>query len=181
MKRNSKIISITVVGMCTALICVLSIISVPMPSGVPITLQTFAIAFCGYLLTLKLAPVSVIAYIVLGTVGLPVFSGFRSGIGVLAGYTGGFIWGFIIMAFLCAFSSRFSNKIICILFGIIGLSVSHIFGVIQFSVVSSTPFFESFMLVSVPYIIKDIISVAVAYLLAIAVKAGIKKSNLNIA
>lgn len=101
---NTKITTkdIVGVGMFAAVLAVLSQISIPMPSGVPITLQTFAVALAGVVLAWKLGTASVLVYILLGAVGVPVFAGFTGGAQALVNYTGGFIWGFLGMAPLAA-------------------------------------------------------------------------------
>ena len=81
--KNSKITKITFCGLMTALTVVMSQISVPMPFGVPVTLQTFAICLCGYFLGLKFGLASILCYVVLGVIGMPVFSGFKGGLSVL--------------------------------------------------------------------------------------------------
>ncbi len=88
-------------GMFTAVLSVLSILTIPMPTGVPVTLQTFAMALCGYVLGWKKGTSSTLIYILLGTVGVPVFAGMTGGPSWLAGYSGGFIWGFIFLTMLC--------------------------------------------------------------------------------
>ena len=95
MKISTK--TIVTVGMFTAVLAVLSILQIPMPTGVPITLQTFAMALCGYVLGWQLGISATLLYIVLGTVGVPIFAGMSAGPGVLFGYTGGFIFGFIFL------------------------------------------------------------------------------------
>ena len=82
-------------ALCTALLCVISPIAIPMPSGMPFTLQTFAVALTGYFLKPRHAVLSVTAYLLLGLSGLPIFSAFRGGISVLIGPTGGFLLGFL--------------------------------------------------------------------------------------
>ena len=94
--NREKITNIVMVGVFAAVLAVLSQISFPLPSGIPVTLQTFAVALCGYALGCKRGTLAVLVYIVLGAVGLPVFSGFRSGVAALAGPTGGYILGFIL-------------------------------------------------------------------------------------
>ena len=84
------------IAMGVALIAVCSWISIPLP--VPITLQTFAICLITAVLGLRLGLWAVVVYILLGAAGLPVFSGFRSGIGTLLGTTGGDIIGFVFTA-----------------------------------------------------------------------------------
>lgn len=165
-------------GMLTAVLAVLSIIQIPMPSGVPITLQTFAVALCGYVLGSKFGAISAFLYVLLGTIGLPIFAGMTGGIGVLLSYTGGFLFGFIPMAFLCGISQKSKNKLLPIAWGVLGLAICHLFGVIQFSIVSGTALIPSFMLVSVPYLIKDVLSVVGASFVAIAIRRGLASANL---
>lgn len=74
MKTSSKTQSIAMIGMFTAVLAVLSILQIPMPSGVPITLQTFAVALCGYCLGKKNGTLCVALYLILGFVGVPVFT-----------------------------------------------------------------------------------------------------------
>lgn len=169
-KINTRHIVLT--GVVAAIIAVLSQISIPMPSGVPVTLQTFAIAFCGFFLGAKLSVVAVGVYIMLGAVGVPVFSNFGGGVGVLVAVTGGFIWGFLPMAFMCGIKTE--SKWLSVLFGIIGLLICHLCGVLQFSAVSLNGFIYSVTTVSLPYMIKDIVSVAAAYFVALKVRERIK-------
>ena len=98
-------------AMLTAVLAVLSIINIPMPSGVPITLQTFAVALCGYVLGSRWGTLSTFLYVLIGTIGVPVFAGMQAGVGILLGPTGGFLFGFIPMAFLAGFGIKSKNKI----------------------------------------------------------------------
>lgn len=176
MKISTK--TIVTVGMFTAVLSVLSILQIPMPSGVPITLQTFAMALCGYVLGWKKGTASTMIYILLGTVGVPVFAGMTGGPSWLTGYSGGFIWGFIFMALLCGLGTKMKNIVLGILLGLAGLAVCHLFGVIQFSVVASSPLPASFLAVSVPYLLKDVISVVGAYLVAQPIRKALHAGNI---
>ena len=94
MKFSTRDLCFCAIG--AALIAVCAWISIP--AEVPFTLQTFAIfAVCG-LLGGRRGTVSVLVYLLLGAVGLPVFSGFRGGLGALLGTTGGYILGFLALA-----------------------------------------------------------------------------------
>ena len=75
----------------TAIIAVLSQITIPLPTHVPVTLQTFAVALAGYFLGWKGGAVSALVYGLLGAIGVPVFAGWSGGFSVIVGYTGGFI------------------------------------------------------------------------------------------
>ena len=152
-----------------AIMAVCAQLSIPMPIGVPITLQTLAVACCGYILGAKLGVFSIAAYIALGAVGLPVFSAFRGGIGMLLGVTGGFIWGFIPMVFLCGYTAQ-KKPVLAVAGGLCGMLICHLAGVAQFSVVSGTPFVASLVAVSAPYLIKDVCSVVFGYIFARTIK-----------
>ena len=101
--KKSKLTTkqIVLTGMMTAVLAVLSIVTIPLPTGVPVTLQTFAMAFCGYVLGWKLGGASSALYLILGAIGVPVYAGMSGGFGALLGPAGGFIFGFIPMAMLC--------------------------------------------------------------------------------
>lgn len=90
--------------MMVAVVCVCSIISIPLPiTPVPLSLATLSVMLAGALLGPIDGIVTIAVYILLGTIGLPVFSKMQSGPAVLAGPTGGFFVGYIAMAFLCGF------------------------------------------------------------------------------
>ncbi len=174
---KKKTYNIVSCGVMTALIAVLSLISIPLPSGVPITLQTFVIALAGFFLGSGFSAVSVAAYIVIGAIGLPVFSGFKGGLSVLTGYTGGFILGFILLAALCGLKR---DKLwLNLIFAVIGLALCHFCGTLQYMFLANMEFIPAFLLVSSPYLIKDIISIGIAkWIAVIMLKATdkIKKS-----
>lgn len=177
MKTNSK--NIIYCGVFAALIVVLTMVSIPLPSGIPVTLQTFAVALCGYMLGSKWGTISVGVYVALGIVGLPVFTGFSGGIGKIAGVTGGYIWGFLLMAACCGILLKRRNPVISIAFGVLGLLLCHVCGVIQFSIVSGNGLVESAMIASVPYLIKDILSVAAAYVISVVLGKTLRKSSVQ--
>lgn len=162
---------LVLVALFAALLTVLSQISIPLPSGIPITLQTFAVALCGYALGTKLGTLSVAVYLLLGAIGLPVFAGFMGGIGVFFGVTGGFLWGFLVMAALCG-TGR-------ILWGLPGLVICHLLGILQFMLVSGSGFGESALIVSVPFLLKDAASVVAAYFAARAVQRGLVAARMT--
>ena len=165
-------------GMFTAVLAILSQLSIPMPTGVPITLQTFAVALTGVVLSWKLGLASTIIYIFLGTVGVPVFSEFSGGLHVLVGYTGGFIWGFLILVCLSGIGILMKNKVSGILLGIAGLAFCHLIGVLQFMLVANMSFAESFLLASAPYLIKDVISVILAFIVGAQIRTRLLKAGL---
>lgn len=93
----------SLVGLGAAVISIASPIAVPMPLGVPSTLQSFIIPLMGVLLGPRIGGLSALVYVLLGVVGLPVFAGGLSGPAVLLGPTGGFLASFPVMAFIAGF------------------------------------------------------------------------------
>ena len=181
MKENTKkrTLNLIMAALFTAITVVLSQTAIPTPFGVPLTLQTFAVALCGYTLGVKWGVASIAAYILLGVFGVPVFSGFRGGAQVLFGATGGFIFGFLFLAALCGTAGIIKNKYIKILPGLAGLAVCHILGSAQYALVYKTGFIPSFLLVSAPYLIKDIVSVALAFFAAVYINKLFVKMRLT--
>ncbi len=175
-KNKIQTKEIAFVGLFAAIIAICAQIQFPI-FQVPITLQTFAIALAGYFLSAKYSTFSTIVYILLGSIGLPVFAGFKGGLNVLVGYTGGFLLGFIFMAFLCGLSNKFDNMFISILLGIAGLIIVHLLGVIYFSFVLKKDFYSSFLLASFPFLIKDVVSIVLAYFIATNVKKRVTFFN----
>ena len=86
-------------ALCAAVTCILAPLSVPLAGEVPVSLATFAVLLSGILLGAKLGGLSQLIYVLLGSVGVPVFAGWTGGIGITLGVTGGYIIGYIPMAF----------------------------------------------------------------------------------
>ncbi len=165
--KNEKLKLIVFSAVFTALICAFSQVAIPIPSiGVSLTLQTFAVALCGYCLPEVYGVASVFVYIVLGLLGVPVFANFGAGPGVLFGFSGGFIVGFLPFALLCSVSLRIKNVIIKAVLGILGLICCHVLGAAWFSFASGSTFFKSVLVVSLPFLVKDIASVIFALLVS---------------
>lgn len=162
--------AMVMIAVFAAVIAVLAQVSISTPWGIPITLQTFAVALVGYCLGKYKGTISVLVYILMGLVGVPVFANFTGGIAKLAGVTGGYIWGFLFLAFACGLEDTVKWKWISIPLGILGLAILHLLGVIQFAFVSERSITEAFFLASVPYLLKDVVSVVAAYGLAIPIR-----------
>ena len=174
--KHTRAQTIVLISMCTAIIAVLSQFSIPLPSGVPITLQTFAIALTGYVLGPKAGCISTGIYILLGTIGVPIFSNFRGGISILFDKTGGFLFGFLMMSTLCGVAIRFKNRyynILLVLFSLTGLISCHIVGTLQFSLLTHIDFISSAIAVSVPYLFKDAICVLLAYFTSLSIRKAV--------
>lgn len=157
------------VALCTSIIAICSWLSINIGT-VPITFQTFAVFLAVGILGGKLGTLSVIVYILLGAVGLPVFSGFKGGVSVLVGPTGGYIIGFIFSALIMWLFEKFLGKklIISALSMIVGLLVCYLFGTIWFVIVYSSSkgeaisFWTALTMCVIPFIIPDAVKIALA-------------------
>ena len=121
------------IALMTAVTCVLGPLSIPLPfSPVPISLTNFAIFLAIFVLGMKSGTISFIIYLLLGAVGVPVFSSFRGGFQVLAGPTGGYLIGFIFLALIMGFAlEHFDRKLVPTIIGmIIGMAVCNAFGTV---------------------------------------------------
>ena len=132
-KMTTKQLASAAMGI--ALITVCSWISVP--TAVPFTMQTFAICLISALFGLKPALCTVGGYILLGAIGVPVFSGFRGGPGVLLGTTGGYIIGFLLTAAAVGFTVRKRGRKRAALFLSMsaGILLCYAFGTVWFMIV----------------------------------------------
>lgn len=149
----------------TAVMVVLSLIYIPLT--VPITLQTFAVFLSLLILGEKKGTASVIVYILLGLVGLPVFSGFRSGPSALLSPTGGYILGLLLICIVYAvlnrvFKAKFKNLSL-----MIGLICCYLIGSLWYMIFTGTDSFFAVLTVTVlPFIIPDVIKLSLANMVA---------------
>ena len=95
--RASRTRSIAFVGLTIAIMGVSAWVAIPF-GPVLLTLQMFALMFAIMVLTPKQCMAAIAGYLVLGAIGLPMFSGMRGGIGMLMGPTGGYLWGYLLGA-----------------------------------------------------------------------------------
>lgn len=132
--KKSVLTDMVYVAVFTAIISVLAQISIPLGVIVPFTLQTLGMFLAGAMLGWKRGTLSVILYVLLGAVGLPVFAGFSGGVSVLFGPTGGYIIGFIFTALAVGFmTDKLGRKLwVLAVSMVIGLLLCYIFGTAWF-------------------------------------------------
>ncbi len=93
-RREIRLLAVTAVNV--ALLATAGQLSIPLPGGVPLTLQTLFLLLMGLVLPPRHALLGAASYLLLGALGFPVFSGGRGGVGVFAGPTGGYLAGFLL-------------------------------------------------------------------------------------
>ena len=153
-----------------ALICVAAPYSVPLPWLVPISLATFAIYLTGALLGGKRGVLAVLIYIMIGAVGLPVFSGFRGGFGALFGPTGGYIIGYVPLVFLSGlFSDR--KKYMIPVGMVLGTIALYSFGTAWYMIYTKADIVTALAGCVLPFILGDSIKMVLATILSIPLKS----------
>lgn len=179
-RSGIKAVDIASVAMMTALIVVCSWIYIPV-GNIPVTLQTFAVCVSVGVLGMKKGTLAVIVYLVLGIVGLPVFSFFKGGVGALLSATGGYMFGFVFLAFIAGLIIQKSGrKIPVMIFGfLIGLVACYLFGSLWFMFVymkdtGTVGFLTVLMTCVFPYIVPDAIKITLAAVVSKAVRERIR-------
>ena len=126
---------------------------------------------------MKDATISFLIYLLLGTVGLPVFSSFRAGLSVLAGPTGGYLIGFIFLALIQGFAMKyFDRKLIPTIIGmLIGMAVCYIFGTVWLAKLMSLSFKEGLFMGVIPYLPGDAVKIIIAVIVGPKLYAATKK------
>lgn len=174
MKNNSKIKDMAYISLFTALICISAWITVP--TVVPFTLQTFGIFLALSVLGGKRGFASILLYTALGAVGLPVFSGFRGGIGALTGVTGGYIFGFVATGLIYYLGEKLfrKKKITQIVFLLLGLIACYAIGTVWFSCVYTGSEVKSILSILstcvFPFIIPDLIKLFLAFIISLKIR-----------
>lgn len=170
-----------IIGLMAAVICIIAPISLVLPiSPVPISLGTFSIFFAIYVLGMKRGTASLALYILLGLVGLPVFSGFTGGVGKLLGPTGGYILGYLFLAVISGYIvDRWrSNRIFCFVGFALGTLFCYMFGTIWLAFQASISFSQALAAAVLPFIPGDLIKLILAMLLGAQVRKRLAKANL---
>lgn len=173
-KKKLRTIDIVYVGLFAALIAVCAWISIPMT--VSFTLQTCAVCLTAGLLGWKRGTLTVIIYILLGMVGLPVFTGFKSGIAAVTGPTGGYIVGFIFTALIVGLAAdRIGKKLwVNVIFMAVGIFVCYLFGTVWFMIAYNVTFASALATCVIPFLIPDVVKIAVAAVLVNRLKKFVK-------
>lgn len=169
-------------GMFAAVLAVISQISLPLPTGVPITIQVFGIALVGTVLGWRLGSLATLVYIFLGCVGLPIFANFQGGIQCLLGMSGGYILGWPVMAALSGIRIKHENpfiaKISPFILAITGLMIVEFVGAFQWSLLTSEMSLGAIIAYSfVAFIPKDILITILAVIIGNRIHKSLAKAG----
>lgn len=166
-ETSSRTRTIAFTALSIAIIAVSAWITVPI-GPIPFTLQMFAVTLAIIVLAPRQAIAAIAGYLVLGAIGVPVFSGMRGGIGVLMGPTGGFLWGYLIgvsaaVGLLALFRKRgIDNFATGVAAGVVFTAIAYVCGWAQYMVVAGVGPLESLAVTVAPFIVVDLIKIVAA-------------------
>ena len=169
-RKRVSVYDLVMVALFAALIAVCAWVTIP--GSVPFTLQTMGVFLAVGLLGGKRGTAAVLVYILLGAVGMPVFSGFSGGVGRLLGTTGGYIIGFLVAALaMWAMGAVFGRaKWVLPASMLLGLLLCYAFGTVWFLVLytqtkGAISVASVLSMCVIPFILPDLLKIALALLL----------------
>ncbi|MDE6911484.1 MAG: biotin transporter BioY [Lachnospiraceae bacterium] len=173
---------ITMIGLMTAITCIAGPLSLPLPfSPVPISLTNLAVYFSVYMIGMKRGTISYCVYLLLGLVGIPVFSAFTSGPAKLLGPTGGYLVGFLFMAVIAGwFVDRWNGKPLPSFIGmVIGTVVCYGFGTVWLAYQAKLGFGAALAAGVLPFVIGDVAKMVISILVGMPVRVRVKKAAMT--
>ena len=173
-KSKFSVRDICYAGLFAAVIAVMAQLSIPMPLGVPMTMQTFAITLAAVVLGSKLSAIATLVYLALGAVGVPVLANF-SGFDKFVGPTGGFLISFPLMAYIIGLGveHRDAFKGAFVIAVIVGTVVNYVVGVAMFVVVAHSTVAVGITACVLPFIPTAIIKAVLACIIGLNLRKRI--------
>lgn len=162
----------------SAIICICAFINISF-SSVPFTLALLGVMLTAIVLSPFEAFCSTTVYVLMGAIGLPVFSGAGAGMGVLFGATGGYIWSYPVLALIISLLRciKTKNKVKEYLLAfsgcIIGTLICYFLGTLQYMYVCDTTVYTAVITCIVPFIAVDIIKIIVAVVIGVPLKKSL--------
>lgn len=155
--------TMALIAVMTAVTCILAPLSIPI-GPVPISLTNFAIYLGLYIMGVHEEALSYIVYLLIGFVGLPVFSGFTGGAAKILGPTGGYLIGFLPMLIIAGIAiDIFDGKVIPSVTGmILGTAICYAFGTAWFCIQADYELKSALALCVIPFLPGDAVKIAIA-------------------
>lgn len=174
-KAKKRLLRAVLCSLFAAIICVIAPHAIP--TTVPLTLATLGIYVCSCVLPPAMSTLSILLYLAIGAVGVPVFSGYSGGIGKLAGPTGGYLVGYLPMAFVISLivtllvrrekRPPLAVDIAIRMFAcVLGTVVLYTFGTVWYVIQQNTTFAAALPLCVFPFIPGDIAKIVAAALIS---------------
>ena len=179
-KGKIKTATLALIGLIAAITCIMGPFSIPLPFNlVPISLTNLVIYFTMYILGMKKGTISYCIYLLIGLVGLPVFSAFTGGPGKLLGPTGGYLIGFIFLALISGFFiDKWGNHMLLCMTGmVLGTMVCYMFGTIWLAYQAQMNFGAALWAGVIPFLPGDLIKIIIAMLLGPQIRNRLRKAG----
>lgn len=180
--RAQKTMQMAEIALMSAVLCVLAPFSIPVPaSPVPLSLALFGVYLAAVLLGAKKGAACVLVYLLFGMVGLPVFSGFFGGIGVLLGPTGGYLAGYLVCAIIVGWltgKKKLRQQFAWTCFSMaLGTLACYAVGTVWFLVVMQGTYnlVQAILVCVVPYLMADGIKILVAAAAAVPIRKIVRR------
>ena len=169
------------IALCASVIAVMAQIVIPLPMGIPITLQTFAVALTAVVLGEKKGALAVLVYLLLGTIGLPVFHGFTGGLQAFVSPTAGFLLSFPVMAWLIGRGAIHckSNKLKYILGFVTGILLNHIAGFAVFQILTGCTITAAFAACILPFLPTTILQAILSSIIGVRIRRQLNSMSVN--
>lgn len=170
--NNKKSLKITLCALFAAFTAICSQIQIALPY-VPINLALLAVFMSGAILGAGYGTTSMCVYVLMGAAGVPVFAGFKGGLGALTGATGGYIVGYILCAFITGIIIKCSgtkvyNMVIAM---VIGLTVCYLLGTVWFIILTGNSLMAALSVCVFPFLPGDAVKIALASILSLRLRS----------
>lgn len=177
--KKSALFNMTSCALMAALMCVLCPVSIPV-GPIPISLSILVILLTVSVLGTWRALVSYTVYLLLGAVGMPVFSGFQGGLAKLAGPTGGYLIGFFAMILVGGVIMELSNRNLIATGGgmLLGVAMDYVLGTAWFVFQTGSTVAHALEVCVYPFIPFDLAKVVVAVALGELLHKALEKAKL---
>lgn len=172
---------IALIGLMTAVICVLGPVSFPLPiSPVPVSLGVLGVLLAAYLLGMKWGTVSCLIYLLIGLVGVPVFTGYSGGVGKVLGPTGGYLIGYLFLSLLTGFFvGKWPAKWPLHLAGmILGTAAMYLFGTLWLGYLMKYSFLEALWVGAILYIPAELVKITITLSLGGLIRRQLMRAGL---
>ena len=167
------------ISIFTAVIACMAQIAIPLPGGVPLTLQTLAVPLAGIILGARRGTIAAVVYVLRAMAGVPVLSNLNGGIGAVLGVTGGFVMSFPVMAFISGAVSERGVKDPFYWAGLLmGVIVNYAIGTLWFVVAADSTVSADFTACVLPIIPTGILKWIVSGLTGDTLKKALKRAQL---
>ena len=158
---NQKLHTMINLSMIVSILCIIGPIVIPLPiSPIPVSITTLGIYLGIHILGYKQATIATLIYIILGFIGLPIFSGYTGGLHTLLGPTGGYIIGYIPMTYITGLMLP-----ITVLAYPLGLLLCYLLGTLWLSYITHVPYQTALLIGVLPYLPLDIIKIIISHII----------------